>query len=324
MFSMPGEERQWADVFPSEGIRVGELALAMHECPAQEGLVFAVNCKDKRCAIWLPLQLWNVWCEGLLGIADMSVIDPQLLFGIAEWGLSPLLHASEAVLCPGERFVLCSNLPHHVALTVSWRVEKYDFQTMLFDWPSCFLKAVAEKVTPAIRHINPMPPVSFPVYIGWSQLTMVELESINTGVGVRLHCFGDARAGCFAIELPGNIGARISLTAENTMKFNELVQDIETLLAEDNETPGEETAGLINLDELPQILLFEVGRASVELGRLRQLKEGDILPASGHFVPEVTLRLNGRAVGQGELVACGNAFLVRIIRWYLQKDTVNT
>ncbi|SUH09413.1 type III secretion system protein SsaQ [Salmonella enterica subsp. enterica] len=70
-----------------------------------------------------------------------------------------------------------------------------------------------------------------PVYSGWCQLTLIELESIEIGMGVRIHCFGDIRLGFFAIQLPGGIYARVLLTEDNTMKFDELVQDIETLLA---------------------------------------------------------------------------------------------
>ncbi|EBM8869778.1 FliM/FliN family flagellar motor switch protein, partial [Salmonella enterica subsp. enterica serovar Kentucky] len=39
------------------------------------------------------------------------------------------------------------------------------------------------------------------------------------------------------------------------------------------------------------------------------------------FAPEVTIRVNDRIIGQGELIACGNEFMVRITRWYLSKNT---
>ncbi|EEB0004262.1 FliM/FliN family flagellar motor switch protein, partial [Salmonella enterica subsp. enterica serovar Schwarzengrund] len=39
------------------------------------------------------------------------------------------------------------------------------------------------------------------------------------------------------------------------------------------------------------------------------------------FAPEVTIRVNDRIIGQGELIACGNEFMVRITRWYLCKNT---
>uniref|UniRef100_UPI00398C44CC FliM/FliN family flagellar motor switch protein n=1 Tax=Salmonella enterica TaxID=28901 RepID=UPI00398C44CC len=77
----------------------------------------------------------------------------------------------------------------------------------------------------------------------------------------------------------------------------------------------------VELDQMPQHVLFEVGRASLESGQLRQLKTGDVLPVGGCCAPEVTIRVNDRIIGQGELIACGNEFMVRITRWDLCKNT---
>lgn len=145
---------------------------------------------------------------------------------------------------------------------------------------------------------------------------LTEMASITAGVGVRIRCFGDARVGEFALGLPGGTAAHVTVIKENTMRFDELVQDIDTLLAQGGDNVMEEETGTINIDQLPLRLLVEVGQAHVEIGLLRQLKAGDILPAGGHFTPEVTLRLNGRVVGRGELVASGHEFLVRITYWY--------
>ncbi|ECH6000102.1 SPI-2 type III secretion system apparatus protein SsaQ, partial [Salmonella enterica subsp. enterica serovar Kentucky] len=139
--------------------------------------------------------------------------------------------------------------------------------------------------------------------------------------GVRIHCFGDIRLGFFAIQLPGGIYARVLLTEDNTMKFDELVQDIETLLASGSPMSKSDGTSSVELEQIPQQVLFEVGRASLEIGQLRQLKTGDVLPVGGCFAPEVTIRVNDRIIGQGELIACGNEFMVRITRWYLSKNT---
>lgn len=103
------------------------------------------------------------------------------------------------------------------------------------------------------------------------------------------------------------------------MKFDELVQDIETLLASGSPMSKSDGTSSVELEQIPQQVLFEVGRASLEIGQLRQLKTGDVLPVGGCFAPEVTIRVNDRIIGQGELIACGNEFMVRITRWYLSK-----
>lgn len=141
-------------------------------------------------------------------------------------------------------------------------------------------------------------------------------------MGIRIHCFGDIRLGFFVIQLPGGIYARVLLTADNMMKFDELVQDIETLLAQGSPVLKSDGESSIELEQIPQSVLFEIGRASVEIGQLRKLKTGDVLPVGGCFAPEVTIRVNDRVIGQGELIACGNEFMVRITRWYLSQNTV--
>ncbi|WP_342322905.1 YscQ/HrcQ family type III secretion apparatus protein [Kosakonia sp. BYX6] len=325
MLSVAYEEHPWVDSFPAHGVVIDELTLAMRECPAQEGVLFSLSCKETPCAIWLPVPLWQQWCEVVIGTSDISAIDPLLLHGIAEWALSPLLRAGDATLRQDEHPLRCSNAPQHIALNASWRVDQHDFHALLFGWPPSFFATLAEKVQLAARQTHPCLPVIFPLYIGWTQLTLAEIAAMNTDMGVRMRCFGNARAGIFAMGLPGGFNARVWLTAEKTMKFDELVDDIETLLATEAGIAKEEAAQPVELDRIPQKVVFEVGQASVELGRLRQLQTGDILPASGHFTPEVTLRLiDGRAIGRGELVACGSEFLVRITRWYLTQDTVNT
>lgn len=325
MLRVAHEEQPWMDIFTAQAVTVDALDITVRECPAQEGVLFSLICKERLCGVWLAADGWQRWCEAVVGTDDMAALDPLLLNGIAEWALSPLLHTANAVLCRDHPPLLCSALPHQLALCVGWQVDKHDFHALLFDWPPFFWQSLAAKAPPPVRQIHPCPPVFFPLYIGWSELTLAEMSTIETDAGVRLSCFGNARAGMFAVVLPGGISARVWLTTEKTMKFEELVEDIETLLATESGSVMEETTQPVDVDQIAQKIVFEVGQAAVELGRLRQLQAGDILPASGHFTPEVTLRLiSGQAVGRGELVACGSEFLVRITHWFLKKDTVNT
>lgn len=58
------------------------------------------------------------------------------------------------------------------------------------------------------------------------------------------------------------------------MKFDELVQDIETLLASGSPMSKSDGTSSVELEQIPQQVLFEIGRASLEIGQLRQLKTG--------------------------------------------------
>lgn len=68
----------------------------------------------------------------------------------------------------------------------------------------------------------------------------------------------------------------------------------------------------VDLAALPQKLLVEVGQ-----GSLRTLQVGDTVAVNAEFSPEVTLKLNGCAIGKGALIGCGARFLVQIRQWYL-------
>ncbi|ECE5969265.1 YscQ/HrcQ family type III secretion apparatus protein [Salmonella enterica subsp. houtenae] len=322
MLRITNEELPWMDILPPEGATIGELTLRMQEYPVQEGVLFTINYNNELGRVWITEQCWQRWCEGLIGTTNRSVIDPELLYGIAEWGLAPLLQASDATLYQNEPPTSCSNVPHQLTLSIKWIVEEHEFHGIIFKWPTAFLRNIVGELSAESQQIYPALPLEVPIYLGWCQLTLAELESIEIGMGIRIHCFSDIRIGGFVIQLPGRIYARVLLTADNMMKFDELVQDIETLLAQGHPISKSDGAFSVELEQLTQSLLFEIGRASVEIGQLRHLKSGDVLPVGGCFAPEVTIRANDRIIGQGELIACENEFMVRITRWYLSKNTV--
>lgn len=322
MLRIANEERPWMDILPTEGATIGALTLSMQQYPVQEGTLFTINYNNELGRVWIAEQCWQRWCEELIGTANRSAIDPELLYGIAEWGLAPLLQASDATLCQNEPPTSCSNVPHQLTLHIKWIVEEHEFHGIIFKWPTAFLRNIVGEFSADRQQIYPAPPIVVAIYLGWCQLTLTELESIEIGMGIRIHCFGDIRLGFFVIQLPGGIYARVLLTADNMMKFDELVQDIETLLAQGSPLLKSDGESSIELEQIPQSVLFEIGRASVEIGQLRKLKTGDVLPVGGCFAPEVTIRVNGRVIGQGELIACGNEFMVRITRWYLSQNTV--
>ncbi|MGK7464864.1 YscQ/HrcQ family type III secretion apparatus protein, partial [Salmonella enterica] len=61
------------------------------------------------------------------------------------------------------------------------------------------------------QQIYPAPPIVVTLYLGRCQLTLIEVESIEIVMGVRIHFFGDIRVGFFAIQLRGGIYSRVLL-----------------------------------------------------------------------------------------------------------------
>lgn len=328
------EESEIVRLLPSEGMPLGALHICARQWTnAQEGIVFSVMLGKTPCEIWLLASDWQIWCEGMIGSSAPEFVDACLLFGIAEWGLSPLIAASGAkMLRSMSNPIRCSILPDQIALTFSWQIEHYQFQTLLFNWPTTYFQTIAEQILPRTRPVRLLPPIAFACYVGWCLASLSELRNISVGMGLRMQAFGNLRSGECVLLLSAGIAARVCMESEDRMKINELVQDVESLLQEERNSPECLQSLAVEIDDLPQKLLVEVGQIDISLGALRSLSEGDLLPTEARFSSEVKLRLNGRVIGLGELIGCGESFLVRISHWYLNnpeqpriaEDTANT
>ncbi|WP_407353236.1 type III secretion system cytoplasmic ring protein SctQ [Luteimonas sp. R10] len=96
----------------------------------------------------------------------------------------------------------------------------------------------------------------------------------------------------------------------------------ETATMSEQETPAAEDAGSHDADAdagvrpLPVQVAFEIGRLEMRVGELSALQPGYVfaLPARLEGT-NVTIRANGEAVGQGELVAVGDTLGVRLLSW---------
>lgn len=319
MTTISPEESEVAQLLLAEGAILGELHISANQwTDALEGKLFPVMLGETHCHVWLPESDWQMWCEGMIGSSDQDTIDPLLLSGIAEWGMSPLILSTSAkMLRPMTGPARCSILPDRITLIFSWQIEHYRFRALLFDWPTTYFRAIAGQILPQVRPRRLLPPVAFSCFVGWCEVSINELNRLSLGVGLCMRAFGDLRAGELVLQLTAERVARVCIEMEGQMKINELVEDVESLLIADCDDTHSPPLGLINIDELPQKLLVEVGQVEIAIGVLRTLSEGDLLPAEATFSSEVKLRLNGRVIGQGELVGCDDRFLVRVTRWYL-------
>lgn len=334
MTLISSEESNLAGMLQTEGIELGALHVAAQRwTDSPQGRLFSVTAEDTQCAVWLAENDWLRWCEGTLGTASEKEVDGQLLAGIAEWGLLPLLQASGAKLHnpPGEPG-RCSMLKQYVAVVFAWQIDGYEFRCVLFGWPTTWFRAIAQQISPGVRPVRLLPPMAFACYAGWCQASVHEMTSIGPGTGLRMSPFGRPRDGELVVLLATGSAARIRIEEGGEVKIETLVNDMESLLAEDSDRAGSASPLSYHLDSLPQKLLVEVGQIDIALGTLRTLREGDLIATEARLSPDVKLRLNGSVIGQGELIACGERFLVRITQWFVYpsdaqspgEDTVNT
>lgn len=320
MKNIAREECHLAKRLPPEGVVFGEVHIdALHCDCAQEGIVLAVSLDSNRtiCHLWLAGTVWKTWCEAQLGTADVTSIDAVLLTEILEWGVQPWLTSFGATIVQCHSMLSpCSLLPGYLSITFNWQVERHPFQALLLGDSGAYLDVITARIPSQARPAVALPPLACALYIGWGRLSLGDLQALDIGAGLRVKTFGNPLAGEFALLVARRIGARITCLGDNKMHIDELVQDITSLLDDEQVLSPSDDRSPLALDTLPQILLVEVGHVDITLGALRAMSVGDILPAETVFSPAVTLRLNGRAVGQGELIRCGDDFLVRVCRWY--------
>ena len=87
-------------------------------------------------------------------------------------------------------------------------------------------------------------------------------------------------------------------------------------------TPAEDASDASATDpdalarQLPVDVAFEIGRSELRVGELSALQPGYVFPLAGPLEgANVTIRANGQAVGQGEVVAVGDTLGVRLLWW---------
>lgn len=67
------------------------------------------------------------------------------------------------------------------------------------------------------------------------------------------------------------------------------------------------------LNELPLKLVCQVGSVEMSLAQLRELGAGSLVPLTPQLHDGVDLMVNGRRIGQGQLVKIGDGLGVRLL-----------
>lgn len=295
---------------------------------SREMLLCSLKVGEVPCQLWLECQGWHEWLVSLLGTAEIALIDANLLTSLMQWRLSPLLAAIDDTITLLMPPVACSLL-NQLVLSAEWTMDDQPCYALLTGWPPPALAPIVERSSVNEGPLSAescLPDIKGELYAGWCQLPLAQLKQLSVGQGLRIHSFGQLLHHEFALQLPSGAAAHIRLEEGNTMTIDNLVPDINTLMADelrqDECSPSPNTT--IVLEQLPQTLLVEAGQITLSLGTLRTLHSGALLPISGALSPSMTLRLNGAVVGHGELIACHQAFIVRISDWYLHSEAPDT
>lgn len=310
-----------AQHLPPEGVTVGKLHIGLSTCTrAQTGVAIALSFAEGTALshVWLEEAGWRALCEQMLGTVEVATVDALLLEDIAEWALSPLLVQCQASMvrqnaapCP------CSALPEQWDIVFTWQLEQVTFQAVLFGNTDAVFKHLHTWIVPDDIPTGPLPPLQCALYAGECELPLSVLRQLTLGEGIAIQPYGDLRAGHFVLSPLLGQAAYIQINGDNTMHCRALGAELENRANEIPDEPTGTASMSVDLAALPQKLLVEVGQVTLTLGSLRTLQVGDTVAVNAEFSPEVTLKLNGRAIGKGVLIGCGDRFLVQIRQWYL-------
>ncbi|MCW2486839.1 YscQ/HrcQ family type III secretion apparatus protein [Candidatus Symbiopectobacterium sp. NZEC127] len=310
-----------AQHLPPEGVTAGELHLGLQTWTrAQTGVVIALSFAQGAAVshVWLEDAGWRALCEQMLGTAEVATVDTLLLEDIAQWALSPLLAQCQASMVRQNAAPRpCSILPEQWDIVVTWQVEQVAFQAVLFGNTDVGFKHLHALIVPDDIPTGPLPPLQCALYAGECELPLSALQRLTLGDGIAIQAYGDLRAGHFVLSPLLGLAAYVQINGDNTMHCRALGAELENRAIDIPDQPIGAESMSVDLAALPQKLLVEVGLVTLTLGSLRTLQVGDTVAVNTEFSPEVTLKLNGRAIGKGALIGCGDRFLVQIRQWYL-------
>ncbi|MEA3169359.1 type III secretion protein [Pseudomonas sp. AP19] len=138
---------------------------------------------------------------------------------------------------------------------------------------------------------------------GRQSLTLGELRSLRPGDVLML----EPGSGLL-LDLDGRLQARCQYHGEALRVQEELTTPLL-----DMENTMTEVDAAAALDDLPLKLVCQVGSLELTLAQLRELGAGSLLQLNTPDVDSVDLMVNGRRVGQGQLVKIGDGLGVRLL-----------
>ncbi|WP_438867517.1 type III secretion system cytoplasmic ring protein SctQ [Pseudomonas sp. L1(2025)] len=152
---------------------------------------------------------------------------------------------------------------------------------------------------------DPLPDLrqTLAVVAGQQHLSLGELRSLRPGDVLML----EPGPGLL-LELAGRLQARCQYQGE-VLRLQEALQA--PLLHMENTMTDVDAAAA--LDDLPLKLVCQVGSLELTLAQLRELGAGSLLQLNTPGVDSVDLMVNGRRVGQGQLVKIGDGLGVRLL-----------
>ncbi|OCR23197.1 hypothetical protein AFK24_20350 [Pseudomonas syringae] len=278
----------------------------------QSAIEVALQVGETALTLNVPTQVWQA-----LGLPDCAAFDPQSLACsmLLEWALLPLIEGVEQlaelpvrVIEPAE--FIAQPLTLNTTLTV--QIGQTQPVAVSLHMSQASAELIADLLDRHVPPANAEPPLlhlPLTVECGEAWLNISELRSLNPGDVVMLEQWPDAQV---RLVLESHLHARAERDG-NTLKLLEPPIAM-NLMKEHPMTATADGQGLDStLNELPLKLVCQVGSVEMSLAQLRELGAGSLVPLTPQLHDGVDLMVNGRRIGQGQLVKIGDGLGVRLL-----------
>ncbi|EKN6109670.1 YscQ/HrcQ family type III secretion apparatus protein [Yersinia enterocolitica] len=280
-----------------------------------EGIYLPLHYDGKVCGFWLSQRCWNNWLAFSLATDKPHLLAAELVNAMATWAISPLLGALSELTFDETAPVAMTLLPQW-AVVLAFELEGQQLSGVLFDWP---LARLAETLSDWHREQAAEQDLLWQagLVVGWSRLSLYQLQQIRPGDGVRINCAAKWKHGNCWLWQMASPQIYIKLEDENSMTIQKVNDDIDSFLSLDIAAIPN-MPQTVELEQLPQTLVMEIGRLTIPLADIKQLAVGQTLACQTQFYGEVNIRLHGQPVGRGSLLCCDEQLVVRIDQWLLR------
>ncbi|MGE7991689.1 type III secretion system cytoplasmic ring protein SctQ [Pseudomonas sp. NPDC089554] len=272
--------------------------------------------------VWLTLGESPLWLAlprqalRLLALPDdLALVSPASAL-LLEQALLPLIEPLEQAL--GLTLQVLERAPEtpsnlaplqlELRVTIDGTPMPVQLRSDAEGW-AVLLDALDRYIAPAPLDLGPLP-LLLQVDAGEAWLTLAELRSLLPGDVVMLEPWAEAQ-----VRL--HLGGQLMLKAQRDGQRLRLLETPNVLAVVKERSMSDVEVGAdgldSSLDELQLKLVCQVGSVELSFAQLRELGVGSVLELAPRMHEGVDLMINGRRVGQGQLVKVGDGLGVRVL-----------
>jgi type III secretion protein Q len=154
--------------------------------------------------------------------------------------------------------------------------------------------------------------------VGWTEITLEDLEAIGEGDGIILDSDELSRQKMMAVVAEHfaqsvEIRAR-ELVLEGPLLFRPQDNTRKFFMADENNEQSSRNRPMeSDIQGLPIRLIFELGRVDVPLSELENMNTGYVFDLARQPTRAVDILANGRKIGNGEVVRIGESLGIRVV-----------